>query len=179
MTVLDLVRTYLKTRISIDDHTLWNEIQVIAQSLGIDLNSVDQTYAELIAEKVDANAQNLVVAENSTSGNIEVSNKKKRTPATVAQSGSVQELKPAVLNLKNVIEGRANTLIDVFDDTTSTVEGVVADRMANRYNNFDGNVIQILQDKLNQRNGDAATFRQTIGSIFNEAFADIVNTSPQ
>ena len=177
MTVLDLVRAYIKTRISIDDDTLWNEIQVIAQSLGIDLNSVDETYAKLIAEKVDGNAQNLVVAENSTSGNIE-SKKKKRTSATVTQPGSVQELKPAVLNLKNVIEGRANTLIDVFDDTTSSVEGAVAARLANRYNNFDGNVIQILQNKLNERNGDPATFRQSIGSIFDEAFADIINTAP-
>ena len=177
MTVLDLVKTYLKTRVSIDDDTLWNEIAAIAQSLGIDLNSVDETYAELIAERIDGNAQNLVVSENSTSG-IEASKKKKRTPATVTQAGSVQELKPAVLDLKNVIEGRANTLIDVFDNTTSSVEGAVAARLANRYNNFDGNVIQILQNKLNERNGDPATFRQAIGSIFDQAFADIINTAP-
>jgi hypothetical protein len=178
MTVLDLVRTYLKTRRSIDDDTLSSEIQLIAQSLNIDLNFVDEAYAELIAERIDGNTQNLAVTENSTSGNIEVSKKKKRTPATVTQTGSAQELKPAILNLKNVIESRANTLIDVFDNTTSSVEGAVADRLANRYNNFDGNVIQILQDKLNQRNGDTATFRHQIGSIFDEAFADIINTTP-
>lgn len=179
MTVVEFVRQYLKDRVDISDDQLWNEIQSIAQQLGVDLNSVDEAYAQLIAEEVDKNASGLAVSETvNTSAITSTENSKKKgkkQAIQLTQSQSVESLKPAVQNLKTAVASEAEAIVSVFDQKSSQVEDAVTSRIMTRCKQINPNIIAKVSQGLQEYTNESASFREQIGSIFDETFADIIN----
>lgn len=179
MTVVEFIRQYLKVRVDISNDDLWNEIQSIAQQLGVDLNSVDEAYAQLIAEEVDKNTSDLAVSETANTSAItptENGKKKgKKQAIQPTQSQSVDSLKPAVQNLKTAVAGEADAMVQVFDQKSSQVEDAVTARIMNRCKQINPNIISKVSAELQEYTNESASFRTEIGSIFDEAFADIVS----
>lgn len=182
MTVVDFIRQYLKVRVDISNDDLWNEIQSIAQQLGVDLNSVDEAYAQLIAEEVDKNASGLAVSEAAnTSAITPTENGKKngkKQASQPTQSQSVESLKPAVQNLKTAVADEAEAMVSVFDQKSSQVEDAVTSRIMARCKQINPNIISKVSQELQEYTNESASFRGQIGSIFDETFADLINIAP-
>ena len=178
MTVVDLVRQYLKVRTDISDADLWVLVQQMAESLGIDVNAIDDAYGQLIADEIDKAGVGLSVTENSSLSIVEEpkngKKNKRNTPATTNNQG-IEDLKPAVQNLKTAVAGEANAMVQVFDQKSSQVEDAVTARIMNRCKQINPNIIAKVSAELQGYTSESASFRGQIGSIFDEAFADIVN----
>lgn len=178
MTVVDLVRQYLKIKTNISDADLWVLVQQMAESLGIDVNAIDDAYGQLIADEIDKAGGGLFVTENNSLSIVEEpkngKKNKRNAPATINNQG-VESLKPAVQNLKTAVAGEADAMVQVFDQKSSQVENAVTARIMNRCKQINPNIIAKVSAELQEYTRESASFRGQIGSIFDEAFADIVN----
>lgn len=177
MTVADLVRQYLKVRTNISDDDLWILIQDVVQANGFDINAIDEAYAELIAEEIDKSANNLSVSASEQSGGLAVaapSNGKKSKP-NLANQGNIDTLKIAVQNLRTAVANESNAMYEMSNTKSTEVEDAAAERIVNRYKQIPSNIVAKVSAGLQEYADESASFRGQIGSIFDEAFADIVN----
>lgn len=177
MTVADLVKSFMKSEMSLEQ--VWEKTQAICTEYDIDPATIDDANAQFIAGEIDK--ENAGLAVTGSSGQLVAINEepnekknKKSTPATINNQG-VESLKPAVQNLKTAVAGEADAMVQVFDQKSSQVENAVTARIMNRCKQINPNIIAKVSAELQEYTSESASFRGQIGSIFDEAFADIVN----
>ena len=186
MNVFDLIKQYLKNPIS--DEQLAVKTQSIANEVGVDLvaiynaeaNTFDEATARFIAEEVDK-SNNLPAVVNSNDTQLATTEPKKKgkkseisntnTPSTIG----VEALRPAVQNLKTAVESETKEIIQVFDSNCGRVESAVTAKIMQRCQQINPNIIAKVSSELEGYTNQSASFRQQIGSIFDEAFEDIIN----
>ena len=186
MSVFDLIKPYLRNPIS--DEQLAAKAQSIAGEVGINLdtiynpeaNTFDEATAKFIAEEVDK-ANNLPAVVNSNDTQLATTEPKKKgkkseisntnTPNTIG----VETLRPAVQNLKTAVESETKEIIQVFDNNCGKVENAVTAKIMQRCQQINPNIIAKVSSELEGYTNQSATFRQQIGSIFDEAFSDLIN----
>lgn len=176
MTVAELVKGFMSSDISVEE--VWEKTQAICAIYGIDPNTLDEANAQFIAGEIDK--ENVSLAVSGSGGGLAVAEdngkkKKKNTPATTNNNQGVESLKPAVQNLKTAVAGEADAMVQVFDQKSSQVEDAVTARIMNRCKQINPNIIAKVSAELQEYTSESASFRGQIGSIFDEAFADIVN----
>lgn len=173
MTVVDLVRQYLKVKTDISDADLWVLVQQIAESLFIDVDAIDDAYGELIAGEIDKVGGGLSVTENSSLSIVEESKNgkrsKKNTPAT-NDSQQAQTLKPAVIGLRNAIESEVTGLSNAFDTEFTKNEKKAARKITERAKQFAPNVVNYVAEELEGYKADSQIFHGQITGIIEEAF---------
>lgn len=186
MSVFDLIKPLLKNPIS--DEQLVAKAQSIANEVGINLDSLfdsvantyDKATVEFIANEVDkANNLPAVISNNDTQlATTEPKKKGKKseisntnTPSTIG----VETLRPAVQNLKVAVESETKEIIQVFDSNCGKVENAVTAKIMQRCQQINPNIIAKVSSELEGYTNQSASFRQQIGSIFDEAFSDIIN----
>jgi hypothetical protein len=178
MTVLDFIRQFIKVRTDISNDRLWQEIEAIAAQLNVDLNNIDQAYAQLIAEEVDKNATDLAAPVEQT-GAIAIPSKKQKKgkiqPASNQQQ--VQGLKPAVQNLRVSVENQSEELYRVIDSKAGQVEDYQVERIIGRCKKINPNIIGKVSQELEGYAEESQLFLGEIGSVFDEAFAGIINSA--
>jgi hypothetical protein len=100
---------------------------------------------------------------------------KKSTPATTNNNQGVENLKIAVQNLRAAVANESDAMYEMSDRKSTEVENAAAARIVNRYKQISPNIVSKVSAGLQEYANESATFRGQIGSIFDEAFADIVN----
>lgn len=184
MTIFDLIKQYIK--IPISDDELESKSRTIASDLSLNLddlynpeaNTFDEATVKFLAEEIDKNSAILTVPEVVKSELAEVTktskkNNKKNTPSAINQN--IESLKPAVINLKTAVAGEADAMLQVFDEKSAQVENAVTARIMNRCKQINPNIISKVSAELQEYTNESASFRTEIGSIFDQAFADIIN----
>jgi putative protein kinase ArgK-like GTPase of G3E family len=185
MNVFDLIKQYLKNPIS--DEQLAVKAQSIANEVGIDLsaiyneaaNTFDEATAKFIAEEVDK-ANNLPAVINNDTQLATTEPKKKGKKSEISNTNApntngVEALRPAVQNLKTAVESETKEIIQVFDSNCGRVESAVTAKIMQRCQQINPNIIAKVSSELEGYTNQSASFRQQIGSIFDEAFEDIIN----
>lgn len=176
MNLDEFIKQYVKSDLSLEQ--VWTKAQEIASQYGIDLNSLDEANAQFIAGEIDAASAGLAVPQNNGGGGlatVEESKKgKKNTPVTTNQEG-IENLKVAVQNLRAAVASESEAMYEMSDRKSSEVEDAAAARIVNRYKQISPNIVSKVSAGLQEYANESATFRGQIGSIFDEAFADIVN----
>lgn len=176
MTVADLVKSFMKSEMTVE--VVWEKTQAICAQYGIDPATLDDANAQFVAGEIDK--ENAGLAVTGSTGQLATNEEpkgkknKKNTPATINSQG-VESLKPAVQNLKTAVAGEADAMVQVFDQKSSQVENAVTARIMNRCKQINPNIIAKVSAELQEYTSESASFRGQIGSIFDEAFADIVN----
>ena len=99
---------------------------------------------------------------------------KKNTPATTNNQG-IENLKIAVQNLRATVANESDAMYEMSDRKSTEVENAAAARIVNRYKQISPNIVSKVSAGLQEYADESASFRGQIGSIFDEAFADIVN----
>ena len=185
MNVFDLIKQYLKNPIS--DEQLAVKAESIANEVGIDLNSLfdsvantyDKATVEFIANEVDK-ANNLPAVINNDTQLATTEPKKKGKKSEISNTNmpnanGVEALRPAVQNLKTAVESETKEIIQVFDSNCGRVESAVTAKIMQRCQQINPNIIAKVSSELEGYTNQSASFRQQIGSIFDEAFEDIIN----
>lgn len=175
MNLDEFIKQYVKSDFSLEQ--VWTKAQEIASQYGIDLNSLDEANAQFIAGEIDAGSNSLAVPQNNGGGlaTVEAGKKgKKNTPVTTNQEG-IENLKVAVQNLRAAVASESEAMYEMSDRKSSEVEDAAAARIVNRYKQISPNIVSKVSAGLQEYANESATFRGQIGSIFDEAFADIVN----
>lgn len=176
MNLDEFIKQFVKADLSLEQ--VWTKAQEIASQYGIDLNSLDEANAQFIASEIDAASAGLAVPENNGGGGlatVEPGKKgKKNTPVTTNQEG-IENLKVAVQNLRAAVASESEAMYEMSDRKSSEVEDAAAARIVNRYKQISPNIVSKVSAGLQEYANESATFRGQIGSIFDEAFADIVN----
>ena len=175
MTVADLVKSFMKSDMPVDQ--VWEKTQVICAQYGIDPAALDDANAQFVAGEIDKENAGLVVGNNGgqLATNEEKGKKnKKNTSATTSNQG-IENLKIAVQNLKTTVASESDAMYEMSDRKSSEVEDAAAARIVNRYKQISPNIVSKVSAGLQEYAGESAFFRGQIGSIFDEAFADIVN----
>jgi hypothetical protein len=185
MNVFDLIKPLLKNPIS--DEQLIAKAQSIANEVGIDLNSLfdsvaktyDKATVEFIANEVDK-ANNLPAVVNNDTQLATTEPKKKGKKSEISNTNmpnanGVEALRPAVQNLKTAVESETKEIIQVFDSNCGRVESAVTAKIMQRCQQINPNIIAKVSSELEGYTNQSASFRQQIGSIFDEAFEDIIN----
>ena len=185
MNVFDLIKQYLKNPIS--DEQLAVKTQSIANEVGVDLaaiynaeaNTFDEATARFIAEEVDK-ANNLPAVINNDTQLATTEPKKKGKKSEISNTNmpnanGVEALRPAVQNLKTAVESETKEIIQVFDSNCGRVESAVTAKIMQRCQQINPNIIAKVSSELEGYTNQSASFRQQIGSIFDEAFEDIIN----
>lgn len=117
MTVVDLVRQYLKVKTDISDADLWVLVQQMAESLGIDVNAIDDAYGQLIADEIDKAGGGLSVTENNSLSIVEESKNgkknKRNTPATTDNSDPIERLIPVIKDLHTTVSAQTGAMKDI------------------------------------------------------------------
>jgi len=173
----EYIKQFVKSDLSLEQ--VWTKAQEIAEAYGIDLATLDEANAQFIAGEIDTAASSgLAVPENNEAGGLAtVPNKKgkKNTPATTNNNQGVENLKIAVQNLRAAVASESEAMYEMSDRKSSEVEDAAAARIVNRYKQISPNIVSKVSAGLQEYANESATFRGQIGSIFDEAFADIVN----
>lgn len=179
MTVTEFIRQHLKVRTNLSDEALSAEIQAIAAPLGYeDLSKITEEEAQFIAEEIDKSG-GLSVADDGAIAPLEPVRKGgKKNAIQPIQSQSVEHLKPAVQNLKTAVASEADAMLKVFDQKAKQVEETVTNQIMARCKQINPNIIASVSQGLQEYTSESASFRTEIGSIFDEAFADLINTAP-
>jgi tRNA A-37 threonylcarbamoyl transferase component Bud32 len=185
MNVFDLIKQYLKNAIS--DEQLAAKAQSIANEVGINLaaiynaeaNTFDEATARFIAEEVDK-ANNLPAVINNDTQLATTEPKKKGKKSEINNTNTpnangVEALRPAVQSLKTAVESETKEIIQVFDSNCGRVESAVTAKIMERCQQINPNIIAKVSSELEGYTDQSASFRQQIGSIFDEAFEDIIN----
>lgn len=185
MSVFDLIKPYLKNPIS--DEQLAAKTQSIASEVGINLdtiynpaaNTFDEATVKFIAEEVDK-ANNLPAVVNNDTQLATTEPKKKGKKSEISNTNTpntigVETLRPAVQNLKVAVESETKEIIQVFDSNCGKVENAVTAKIMQRCQQINPNIIAKVSSELEGYTNQSASFRQQIGSIFDEAFSDIIN----
>lgn len=188
MSVFDLIKPLLKNPIS--DEQLVAKAQSIANEVGINLDSLfdsvantyDKATVEFIANEVDK-ANNLPVVNNNDAQLATTEPKKKGKKSEISSTSTpntigVETLRPAVQNLKTAVESETKEIIQVFDSNCGKVESAVTAKIMQRCQQINPNIIAKVSSELEGYTNQSASFRQEIGSIFDEAFSDIINFDP-
>jgi hypothetical protein len=177
MNLDEYIKQFVKSDLSLEQ--VWTKAQEIASQYGIDLNSLDEANAQFIAGEIDAASAGLAVPQNNGGGGlatVEESKKgKKNTPAITNNNQGVENLKIAVQNLRAAVASESEAMYEMSDRKSSEVEDAAAARIVNRYKQISPNIVSKVSAGLQEYANESATFRGQIGSIFDEAFADIVN----
>jgi hypothetical protein len=176
MTVIEYIRQYLKIRISISDDVLWAEIQAIAQQLGIDLNNIDEAYAQLIAEEIDKNVSSLSVAETdqaiaATGKNGKKSKKDAPTSPAITDSDPIERLKPVVRGLHSTISAQTGAMKDIVRRKVEEKEDLVVDELLELTNGMNANIVHKFTRKLEARAKETESFLAEFEGVFDEAFS--------
>lgn len=177
MNLDEYIKQFVKSDLSLEQ--IWAKAQEIAQIYSIDLTTLDEANAQFIAGEIDAAASSgLAVPENNGGGGlatVEPNKKgKKNTPATTNNQG-VENLKIAVQNLRAAVASESEAMYEMSDRKSAEVEDAAAARIVNRYKQISPNIVSKVSAGLQEYADESASFRGQIGSIFDEAFADIVN----
>jgi len=176
MNLDEFIKQFVKADLSLEQ--VWMKAQEIASQYGIDLNSLDEANAQFIAGEIDAASAGLAVPQNNGGGlaTVETNKKgKKNTPATTNNNQGVENLKIAVQNLRAAVASESEAMYEMSDRKSSEVEDAAVSRIVNRYKQISPNIVSKVSAGLQEYANESATFRGQIGSIFDEAFADIVN----
>ena len=178
MNLDEYIKQFVKTDLSLEQ--IWMKAQEIATTYGIDLTTLDEANAQFIAGEIDAAASSgLAVPENNGGGGlatVEPNKKgKKNTPAITNNNQGVENLKIAVQNLRAAVASESEAMYEMSDRKSAEVEDAAAARIVNRYKQISPNIVSKVSAGLQEYADESASFRGQIGSIFDEAFADIVN----
>ncbi|MFY7885469.1 MAG: hypothetical protein ACOVOV_11580 [Dolichospermum sp.] len=177
MTVADLVKSFMKSEMSVE--TVWEKTQAICTQYGIDPDTLDNANAEFVAGEIDRENPGLAVIENNgqlaTNEETKGKKRKKDTPATTTSNQGIENLKVAVQNLRAAVANESDAMYEMSDRKSSQVEDAAAARIVNRYKQISPNIVSKVSAGLQAYADESASFRGQIGSIFDEAFADIVN----
>lgn len=175
MNLDEYIKQFVKSDLSLEQ--VWAKAQEIAGVYSIDLSNLDEANAQFIASEIDAANTGLAVPENNGSGlaTVEPNKKgKKNTPAITNNQG-VENLKIAVQNLRAAVASESEAMYEMSDRKSAEVEDAAAARIVNRYKQISPNIVSKVSAGLQEYADESASFRGQIGSIFDEAFADIVN----
>ena len=180
MTVVDVIRQYLKIRTDISDDQLWKEIQAIASELGYqDLTILTEAENRMIAEEVDKNVSGLATVENNgqltAAEETKGKKNKKNTPAPPSDSQQAQTLKPAVIGLRNAIESEVSGLSNAFDQEFTKNERKAAQKITERAKQFAPNVVNYVAEELEGYKADSEVFHGQITGIIQEAFGGFLD----
>ena len=171
MFVTELVRTYLKVRVDITEDELWALTQKVASELGFDINAIDNTYAELIAEEIDKTGGQLSTVETTSELVIPPKNKTKNKPVNINNNQGTDTLKTQVLNLRTALEAEVNELSNTFDDEFTLQELKAAEFIAKRAKRFTPNVIGLTAQKIQEYNKvESNIFQTEIRAIVKDSF---------
>jgi hypothetical protein len=177
MTVADLVKSFMKSEMTIE--TVWEKTQAICGQYGIDPAALDDANAQFVAGEIDKENAGLAIAGNSgqlaTTDETKGKKNKKNTPATTNSNQGIENLKVAVQNLRATVANESDAMYEMSDRKSSEVENAAAARIVNRYKQISPNIVSKVSAGLQEYADESASFRGQIGSIFDEAFADIVN----
>jgi hypothetical protein len=186
MNILEYIRQLLKVRQNISDQELEQQIQAIAESLGLNLEQINEQYALLIAEEIDKTSSSISAVETGISLIEEpsqpkpvVASKKRKNPSPVQanEQNPVETLKPAVQNLKQVVSNEAEAMLEVFNIKSQQVEDSFTAKIVNRCKQINPNILKNVATSLTQEEYTERSlhFRGEIEQIFDIAFADILN----
>jgi hypothetical protein len=181
----EFIKQYMTTEASLD--YVWSKAQAIASEYGINLSSSSEedpkslniANAQFIAGEIDKENAGLVVAESSgqlaiTEGTKNKKNKE-NTPAATTNNQGIENLRVAVQNLKTTVASESDAMYEMSNRKSCQVEDAAAARIVNRYKQISPNIVSKVSAGLQEYADESASFRGQIGSIFDEAFADIVN----
>ena len=177
MTVADLVKSFMKSDMPVDQ--VWEKTQAICAQYGIDPAALDDANAHFVAGEIDKENANLAVTGSggqlaTTEGTKDKKNKK-NTPAATTNNQGIENLKIAVQNLRATVANESDAMYEMSDRKSAEVENAAAARIVNRYKQISPNIVSKVSAGLQEYADESASFRGQIGSIFDEAFADIVN----
>ena len=77
--------------------------------------------------------------------------------------------------MKTAVESETQEIIQVFDSNCGKVENAVTAKIMQRCQQINPNIIAKVSSELEGYTNQSASFRQQIGSIFDEAFSDLIN----
>lgn len=176
MTVVDLVKGFMKSEMTVE--VVWEKTQAICFQYGIDPAALDDANAQFVAGEIDKENAGLAVTGSSgqlaTTDETKEKKNKKNTPATTNNQG-IENLKIAVQNLRATVANESDAMYEMSDRKSTEVENAAAARIVNRYKQISPNIVSKVSAGLQEYADESASFRGQIGSIFDEAFADIVN----
>ena len=176
MTVADLVKSHMKVEMSVE--TVWEKTQIVCSQYGIDPAALDDANAQFVAGEIDKENGSLAVGNSggqlATNEETKGKKNKKNTPATTNNRG-IEDLKIAVQNLRSTVANESDAMYEMSDRKSAEVENAAAARIVNRYKQISPNIVSKVSAGLQEYADESASFRGQIGSIFDEAFADIVN----
>lgn len=173
-TVADLVKSFMKSEVSVD--IVWEKTQSICGQYGIDPAALDDANAQFVAGEIDKENGGLAVSENN--GQLATADEpksKKNKKITTTSNQGIENLKVAVQNLRATVANESDAMYEMSDRKSSEVENAAAARIVNRYKQISPNIVSKVSAGLQEYADESASFRGQIGSIFDEAFADIVN----
>jgi|688.fasta_scaffold258136_4 poly-gamma-glutamate capsule biosynthesis protein CapA/YwtB (metallophosphatase superfamily) len=179
MTVADLVKSLMKSEMSIEQ--VWEKTQAICTQYDIDPAALDDANAQFVAGEIDKENAGfgLTTVENNgqlaTNEEPKAKKNKKNTPATTTSNQGIENLKVAVQNLRATVANESDAMYEISDRKSTEVENAAAARIVNRYKQISPNIVSKVSAGLQEYADESASFRGQIGSIFDEAFADIVN----
>ena len=177
MTVADLVKSFMKTEMSVEQ--VWEKTQAICAIYSIDPAALDDANAQFVAGEIDKENGDLTVGGNSgqlaTTDETKGKKNKKNSPATTTSNQGIENLKVAVQNLRATVANESDAMYEISDRKSTEVENAAAARIVNRYKQISPNIVSKVSAGLQEYADESASFRGQIGSIFDEAFADIVN----
>jgi hypothetical protein len=177
MTVADLVKSFMKTEMSVEQ--VWEKTQSICAQYGILPESIDDANAQFVAGEIDKENAGLTIAENSgqlaTTDETKGKKNKKNTPATTNDSQQAQTLKPAVIGLRNAIESEVSGLSNAFDQEFTKNERKAAQKITERAKQFAPNVVNYVAEELEGYKADSEVFHGQITGIIQEAFGGFLD----
>ena len=182
----EFIKQYMTTEASLD--YVWSKAQAIASEYDINLSSFNEedtkslniANAQFIAGEIDKGNAGLAVGGNgggqlATTDETKGKKNKKNTPATTNSNQGIENLKVAVQNLRATVANESDAMYEMSDRKSTEVENAAAARIVNRYKQISPNIVSKVSAGLQEYADESASFRGQIGSIFDEAFADIVN----
>ena len=177
MTVADLVKSFMKSEMTVE--VVWEKTQAICSQYGIDPAALDDANAQFVAGEIDKENGGLTVGNGggqlATTDEAKGKKNKKNTPTTTNSNQGIENLKVAVQNLRATVANESDAMYEMSDRKSTEVENAAAARIVNRYKQISPNIVSKVSAGLQEYADESASFRGQIGSIFDEAFADIVN----
>lgn len=174
MTVVDLVRQYLKVKTDISDADLWVLVQQIAESLGIDVNAIDDAYGQLIADEIDKTGGGLSVTENNSSSIVEEpknSKKNKRnTPATTNNSDPIERLIPVIKNLHTTVSTQTGAMKDIVSRKVKEEKNSAVKELLALTDGINEEILLDFTKGLEARSQETKSFLDRFEKAFDEAW---------
>lgn len=174
MTVVDLVRQYLKVKTDISDADLWVLVQQIAESLGIDVNAIDDAYGQLIADEIDKTGGGLSVTENNSLSIVEEpkngKKNKRNTPATTNNSDPIERLIPVIKNLHTTVSTQTGAMKDIVRRKVEETKNLEVEELLALTDGINEEILLDFTKGLEARSQETKSFLDRFEKAFDEAW---------